>query len=211
MSEQSLVEVPIEPERYEFFEDPAFALELDRRDFFRIVGGGLVVALFLRGLAAPAQRGGFGNQPDDIGAWLHVGEDGAVTVYTGKVEVGQNARTSLTQAVAEELRTPVERIRLVMGDTQMVPYDGGTFGSGTTPRMAAQLRRVAAATRELLLDLAAEQGKVERAALAVQDGKVVDSGTKKTFGFGELTKGKKLTKTIGQDVKTTPAGEWKVA
>jgi len=127
------------------------------------------------------------------------------------VEVGQNARTSLTQAVAEELRTPVERIRLVMGDTQMVPYDGGTFGSGTTPRMAAQLRRVAAATRELLLDLAAEQGKVERAALAVQDGKVVDSGTKKTFGFGELTKGKKLTKTIGQDVKTTPAGEWKVA
>jgi isoquinoline 1-oxidoreductase len=211
MNEQSLVDVPIEPERYEFFEDPAFALELDRRDFFRLVGGGLVVALFLRGLPAPAQRGGFGSLPDDIGAWLHVGEDGAVTVYTGKVEVGQNARTSLTQAIAEELHAPVGRIRLVMGDTQVVPFDGGTFGSGTTPRMAAQLRRVAAATREALLEMAAEQGKVERASLAVRDGKVVDSKTNKTFGFGELTKGKKIAKTIGSDVKTAAASEWTVA
>ncbi len=211
MSEQFPSDLPIEPERYEFFEDGAPALELDRRDFFRLVGGGLVVALFLRGLPAPAQRGGFGNQPDDIGAWLHVGEDGTVTVYTGKVEVGQNARTSLTQAVAEELLTPVERIRLVMGDTQVVPYDAGTFGSGTTPRMAAQLHRVAAAAREALLDMAAEQGKGERARLAVRDGQVVNSETKKTFGFGDITKGKKITKTIGRDTRTTPAAEWKVA
>jgi isoquinoline 1-oxidoreductase len=70
---------------------------------------------------------------------------------------------------------------------------------------------VAAATREALLDMAAEQGKGERAALAVQGGQVVDSKTKKAFGFGELTRGKKITKTIGRDVKTSPAAEWKVA
>ncbi len=140
-----------------------------------------------------------------------MGEDGSVTVYTGKVEVGQNARTSLTQAVAEELHTPVERIKLVMGDTQLVPYDAGTFGSGTTPRMNAQLRRVAAATREVLLDLAAEQSKANRTDLAVKDGKVVNAKTQASTSFGELTKGKKLTKTIGRDVKTAPAGQWKVA
>jgi isoquinoline 1-oxidoreductase len=211
MSEPFVDELPIEAERYEFFENPAFLRELDRREFFRLVGGGLVVALFLRCLPASAQRGGFGNQPEDIGAWLHVGEDGGVTVYTGKVEVGQNARTSLTQAVAEELHTPVGRIKLVMGDTQVVPYDGGTFGSGTTPRMAAQLRRVAAAAREVLLDMAAEQGKADRTALAVQDGQVVDTRTKKTYKFGELTKGKKITKTIARDVKTAAASEWTVA
>jgi nicotinate dehydrogenase subunit B len=211
MNEQFPNAITIEPERYEFFEDPSFALELDRRDFFRIVGGGLVVALFLRGLSASAQRGGFGpGQPEDISAWLHVGEDGGVTVYTGKVEVGQNARTSLTQVVAEELHLPVERIGLVMGDTQLTPYDAGTFGSGTTPRMVPQLRRVAAATREVLFDMAAEQGKVERAGLVVQDGKIVDPKTKKAFGFGELTKGKKITKTIGRDAKTIAAGDWKV-
>jgi isoquinoline 1-oxidoreductase len=211
MSEPFVDELPIEAERYEFFENPAFLRELDRREFFRLVGGGLVVALFLRCLPASAQRGGFGNQPEDIGAWLHVGEDGGVTVYTGKVEVGQNARTSLTQAVAEELHTPVGRIKLVMGDTQVVPYDGGTFGSGTTPRMAAQLRRVAAAAREALLDMAAEHGKADRAALAVQDGQVVDTKIKKTYKFGELTKGKKITKTIARDVRTAAASEWTVA
>src|ERR671934_198848 len=73
------------------------------------------------------QRGGFGGtRSQDIGAYLHVGEDGKVTVFTGKVEVGQNARTSLTQAVAEELRLPVAAIRLVMADTDRTPNDGGT-------------------------------------------------------------------------------------
>jgi isoquinoline 1-oxidoreductase len=52
-----------------------------------------------------------------------------------------------------------------MADTQLVPFDGGTAGSMTTPRMAPQLRRVAAAAREYLLDLAAEQGAVERGSL----------------------------------------------
>jgi isoquinoline 1-oxidoreductase len=201
----------IEPERYEFFEDPAFALELDRREFFRVAGAGLLVALVLRGVPALAQRGGFGGSgPDEISAWLHVGADGVVTAYTGKVEVGQNSRTSLTQTVAEELRLPVGRIKLVMGDTQLCPFDGGTFGSGTTPRMVPQIRRAAAAAREVLLDMAAAEGKVDRAGLVVQDGKVVEKASGKTFAFGDLTKGKKIVKTIGRDVKTTAAADWKV-
>ena len=80
-----------------------------------------------------------------------------MTVYTGKVEVGQNIRTSLSQGVAEELHLPVEQIELVMGDTQLTPFDMGTFGSRTTPTMNLQLRKVAAAARDLLIDLAAAQ------------------------------------------------------
>src|SRR5690242_568191 len=128
MSDPILSDWSPEPERYELLDDPAFAV--DRRDFFRIVGGGLVVALLLGDLPAPAraQRGGFGPRyPEDLGAWLHVGEDGAVTVYAGKVELGQNIRTSLTQAVAEELHAPMGQIRLVMADTQLTPFDMGTF------------------------------------------------------------------------------------
>jgi isoquinoline 1-oxidoreductase len=212
MSEQPFADYQLEPERYEFYEDGALSLEWSRRDLFRVVGGGLVVALLFRDLPAFAQRPPRGEPvPDDIGAWLHVGEDGAVTVYTGKVELGQNIRTSLTQVVAEELHTPIARIRVVMADTQLTPFDMGTFGSQTTPRMAAQLRRVAAAAREALLDLAAEQGKVERDGLAVQDGKVVVTKTRKTFDFGELTKGKKLVKAVGRDAATAPAGQWQVA
>ena len=105
------------------------------------------------------RRGGGRNTPQEISAWLHIDEKGQVTAYTGKVEVGQNIRTSLSQAVAEELHVPVESITMVMGDTKYCPYDAGTFGSRTTPDMSRQLRRVAAAARELLLDLAAEKLK----------------------------------------------------
>jgi nicotinate dehydrogenase subunit B len=214
MNQQPLPDFLCEPERYELAEERAFTLELDRRDFFRVVGAGLVVGfLFSKsvGTAAAQRPGGGGAGPTDLGAWLHIGEDSVVTVYTGKVEIGQNIRTSLTQVVAEELHTPVSQIRFVMADTQLVPTDGGTAGSQTTPRMSPQLRRVAATARELLLDLAAQEGKVERASLTVKDGKVVGSDGKLSFAFGKLTKGKKLAKAISDRSGITPAEKWTTA
>ena len=103
--------------------------------------------------------------PQEISAWLHVNENGEVTVYTGKVEVGQNIRTSLTQAVAEELSVAPGSVHLLMGDTDRVPFDMGTFGSRTTPTMSPQLRRAASAAREALIGLAAEAWHVDRAKL----------------------------------------------
>ncbi len=216
MSEPFVADFPCDPERYELYADPVWSAELSRREFFRIVGAGLVVAFVLENTATAqppgGRRRGFGGGalPQEIGAWLHIGEDSAVTVFTGKVEIGQNIRTSLTQVVAEELRTPVGRIRLVMADTGQTPFDGGTAGSRTTPSMAPQLRRVAAAARELLLDLAAEQGKIGRATLTVADGKIVGPGSKPEFTFGQLTRGQKLMKLIGNKAPTTPANQWKV-
>src|SRR5688572_24454000 len=105
----------LEPERYEL-QDGDPSTWLDRRDFTRLVGGGLIVACLLGELdEAQAQRPK-GEAPRELSAWLHVAEDSSVTVYTGKVEVGQNIRTSLTQVVAEELRLPVGDIKLVMAD-----------------------------------------------------------------------------------------------
>src|SRR5262245_5409050 len=203
----------IEFERYELFEGPHYQFELDRRDFCRALGGGIVVCLLLGEASAQQPKGGFrgGNRPQDLGAWLHVDEKGQVTVYTGKTEVGQNIRTSLTQVVAEELRLPPTSIQLVMADTDRVPFDGGTAGSRTTPDMSPQLRRVGAATRELFIDLAAEQAKVERGTLVIADGRVTHPASKQSYTFGELTKGKKLTKTVGADAPITPPDKWKVA
>src|SRR5262249_5397273 len=214
MNEPLLGEFLSEPERYELDEgSPEW--EWNRREFFRLVGGGIVVALLLRDQVdaqPPGQRGQRGGPlPQEIGAWLHIGEDSIVTVYTGKVEIGQNIRTSLTQVVAEELRTSVARIRLVMADTALTPYDGGTAGSQTTPMMATQLRRVGAAAREALLDLAAERGKLDRSALNVADGKVVGPTRESSFEFGQLTKGQKLMKLISAEAATAPADKWVVA
>jgi nicotinate dehydrogenase subunit B len=190
-------------------EDAAF-LEMSRREFFSVAGSGIIVALFASTLEAQRPRFG-GNLPRELNAWLHIGADGAVTVYTGKVEVGQNIRTSLAQAVAEELKTPLSRIRMVMGDTAHVPFDMGTFGSQTTPVMAAQLHRVGATARELLLDLAAEKASVKRESLTAAGGKVTGPGGKPSFDFGQLTNGKKLMKVVSATAPTTPADKWTVA
>lgn len=213
MNEQYLEDYLSEPERYELHEgSPAW--ELNRRDFFRMVGTGVVVAFLLdRAEGQQPQRGqrGGGSTPQEIGGWLHIGEDSVVTVYTGKVEIGQNIRTSLTQVVAEELHTPVDRVRMVMADTGRVPFDGGTAGSRTTPDMAARLRRVGAAAREALLDLAAEQSKLDRKSLSAKDGKIVGPDAKVSFEFGHLTKGQKLMKLVGAEAPTTPVEKWAVA
>ncbi|HVK18472.1 MAG TPA: molybdopterin cofactor-binding domain-containing protein [Fimbriiglobus sp.] len=198
-----------EPERYELFESPTW--ETDRREFFRIAGAGLAVALLVCRDADAQQRGGRGGGgPREVAAWLHIGEDSKITVYTGKVEIGQNIRTSLAQVVAEELRVPLASIRLVMADTAVVPDDGGTAGSRTTPQTASQLRRVAATAREALLDLAAEKAKLDRGSLTVADGKVSGPGGK-SFTFGQLTEGKKLAKAVAAEVPTTPPAKWTVA
>ncbi len=143
-----------EPERYELMAAPAYDFSFGRRGFFKTLGGGIVVVSFLAKSQAQESGGGrarFGRSlPQQIAAWLHIDAQGAVTVYTGKVEVGQNARTSLTQAAAEELGAPAGAIELVMGDTARTPFDMGTFGSMTTPQMVPQIRRAAAAAREIL-------------------------------------------------------------
>ena len=186
---------------------------MKRRDFFAVLGGGILVLITAEEDPVFAQETGGqlrgGRMPTDVSAWLHIAESGAITVYTGKVEVGQNARTSLTQAVAEELRVPPTSIRMVMGDTALTPFDQGTVGSQTTPRMWPQIRRAAASARELLLDLAAQKWSVERGALAFGDGKVTAGARSATFG--ELTKGEKMARTIPSNVALVPAAEWKVA
>jgi len=215
------LELELEPERYEF-QESGWDFDLGRRDFLRILGGGLLVLCLgqddqaqepgkAQRRGSGGQRRGGGDVPREIEAWLHIGEDGAVTASTGKVEVGQNARTSLTMAVADELKLPVESVRMVMGDTDHVPYDMGTFGSRTTPTMVPQMRRAAAAARALLLGLAAEQWSVERGSLETAGGKVTHPATGRTLGFGELTQGRKLLETIGADTRTMPPTEWKVA
>src|SRR5262249_48640722 len=154
---------------------------------------------------------GMGGAPQEIGAWLHIGEDGAVTAFTGKVEIGQNIRTSLAQVIAEELKLPMSAIKMVMADTDLTPPDAGTFGSQTTPQRASQLRRAAASAREALIDLAAEEAKLERAGFTAAEGKIIHRDANRSFGYGDLAKGKKLTKTVRADAPTTPAKDWKIA
>ena len=109
--------------------------QLDRRDFLRLCGGGLLVCL--TGVSASSQESGRGvgshELPKDVAAWLHIAARWQGDGLTGKVEVGQNIRTSLAQLVAEELVVHFDAITIVMGDTDLTPWDMGTFGSRSIP------------------------------------------------------------------------------
>src|ERR1039458_10009982 len=206
--------IPLEPERYELTAPPSYRFEVDRREFFKFLGAGILIVGVLKNAHA-FQESGAGNRPHEslpkaIGAWLHIGENGAVTVYTGKVEVGQNIRTSLSQCVAEELHLPVSRIQMVMGDTQLTPFDMGTFGSRTTPTMSPQLRKVAAAARDLLIGLAAAEWQTDRKRLIAADGTVTDPETKQSLEYAVLVKGQQLTQSISTEEPLIPAVQWTV-
>jgi CO/xanthine dehydrogenase Mo-binding subunit len=213
MSETTHVETPLEPERYELTSAPAYHFDLDRRDFFKFFGAGVLVVSILKQTAWTQESGGArprrrDSLPKEIDAWLHIGENGKVTVYTGKVEVGQNIRTSLSQGVAEELHLPIGEIGLVMGDTQLTPFDMGTFGSRTTPTMNLQLRKVAAAARNLLIDLAAAQWQTDREHLIATDGKVMDSQSNRSIEYAALVKGQQLTQSVPSEGPLIPAASW---
>ncbi len=210
-------EPDLELERYELFEGARYHFEVDRRDFLKSFSTGLLVLLVVPrdGVLSAQQesgRGGGGDRtPADVNAWLHIGEDGAVTVFTGKTEIGQNIRTSLTQAVAEELRVPIAAVTLVMADTGRTPYDQGTFGSRTTPTMNLQLRKVAAAAREVLAGRAAAQWNIARDGVTVKDGRVHGSGAAQSIGFGDLVKNAPLVATVNEKTMLEPPKDWAVA
>jgi nicotinate dehydrogenase subunit B len=209
-------QISLEPERYELKAAPLYHFDLDRRNFFKFLGAGLLVVSVLKNTGTAQESGGARRRGDDslpkeINAWLHIGDDGKVTVYTGKVEVGQNIRTSLTQAVAEELHVPISKIELVMGDTQLTPFDMGTFGSRTTPTMNLQLRKVAASARDLLVGLAAAQWHADPAHLIAAESKVTDPQTNRSVEYAALLKGQQLTQAIPAEDPLIPAASWKVA
>ena len=206
----------LEPERYELRSLSSVLFETTRREFFKFFGAGVFVICAAPRTAAlqesgASRRNSEDNLPREIDAWLHVAEKGEITVFTGKVEVGQNIRTSLSQAVAEELRVPLGSVHLVMGDTQLVPFDMGTFGSRTTPIMNLQLRRVSAAARDALIAIAAKQWNTDAAKLTAQDGKIVDAASKRSASYAELVKGQQITQLLPAEDPLIPASQWKVA
>jgi nicotinate dehydrogenase subunit B len=188
---------------------------LRRRDFLKLTGGGILVCVTL-GEASLLQEGrqrrpGGPAYPEDINAYLLIGPDGRVTSFTGKIEMGQGAINSLPQMVADELDVPLASVSMVMGDTDLCPYDMGTFGSMTTRFFGPALRAAAAEARAVLLELASEKLKVPADRLTVRDGVVFDrTNAKNKVTYGELAAGQKIERHVTPKPSPKPVSEWAV-
>lgn len=143
--------------------------------------------------------------------WLTVRPDGSVIAYAGKVEYGQGIRSGLAMEVADELRLPLSAVDVLLGDTDRVPWDMGTFGSQSTARVGVQLRKAAATARQALLELAADRFDLPVSDVICRDGRVAgrSDGTR-ALGYGELVAGQRLTRELDDNVELTPSSEWTV-
>jgi nicotinate dehydrogenase subunit B len=180
---------------------------LDRRNFLKVVTGGIVVFFSVDPLAL-AQRRGY---PEDPNAYLKIGEDGMVTVFTGKIEMGQGVITSLAQMAADELGVALEQIHMVMGDTDLCPWDMGTFGSMSTRFFGPPLRAAAAEAKAVLLDLGAQELKAPVADLVVENGVIsVRADKSRQVNFAKLAAGKKIARLVDRKAVTKTVGEFQV-
>ncbi len=185
----------------ELVTDGPMSFPVDRRDFVKLSATGLLVLLAIErpGAAQETARLPMGRQgyPSDINAYLHIGADGRVTCLVGKIEQGQGVMTSLPQLLAEELDVPLSAIDIVMGDTDLCPWDMGTFGSLSVRQFGPILRQAAADARAELLQLAADRLQVPANRLVVKAGVVSDrADPKKTASYGQLTEGRKIERKV---------------
>ena len=172
------------------------SVDLDRRSFLKLVGGGIVVLVRLGPSDAVAQGRGY---PTDINAYLRIGEDGRVTVFSGKIEMGQGVMTSLAQMAAEDLGVGLDSIEMIMGDTDQCPWDMGTFGSLTTRMFGPALRAAAAQARQVLLQLASERLGAPKDRLVVENGVVSVKGEPaRKVSYGALAEGQAITRTVDE-------------
>jgi isoquinoline 1-oxidoreductase len=178
-----------------------------RRDFCRLLGGGIVVLIATdwTDLLAQQQRRPY---PEDPNAYLRIDEKGNVTVFSGKIEMGQGIHTSLAQQAADELGVSLDSIRIVMGDTDLCPWDGGTHGSQSTRFFAPAMRAAAAEARTVLMNLASEKLGSPKDKLIVANGVVTDG--KKKVTYAELAQGKEITRLVGEKAVLRTISEQKL-
>lgn len=175
-----------------------------QRPYFDLLSDGLVAVL--PGAPPPSS----GPRWADGGAFVHVGSTGVVTAFIGKVDGGQDNRTALAQLVAEELRVDLSRVVMVMGDTDISPFDMGTFGSRSMPDAGLHLRLVSVAARRGLLELArARIGGVEDDQLV--DGWVHAADQSLSVSYGDLVEGLNLVLEAGRHEELTPPSAWTIA
>ena len=174
------------------------------REWFDILGDGLVAVW-----PAPARPAG--TRPAGGGAWVHVAPSGTVTAFTGKVDIGQDNQTAFRLLAAEELAVEPGVVRVVQGDTDLCPFDIGTFGSRSMPDAGESLRRAAAGARQVLLSLAAQRWGVPVAGLAAVAGMVTSGSGGRSLGYGELLTGVRRLEVLAAEPPLTQPAAWHFA
>ena len=151
--------------------------------------GALLVAFGIPVHAAdPPKLPGSLKDAPRLASWIQIDPDGAVTVFTGKAELGQGIRTALIQVAAEQLDLAPGQITLVTADTARTPNEGFTAGSHSMQDSGAAIMNAAAEIRAILVAEAADRLGIPAASLVTAGGRVA-APDGRSLGYGELVSG----------------------
>jgi CO/xanthine dehydrogenase Mo-binding subunit/aerobic-type carbon monoxide dehydrogenase small subunit (CoxS/CutS family) len=174
------------------------------RDWFEVLGNGLVVVW-------PPPPSAPGTWTTSGGAWLHVGSSGVIRAFGGKVDVGQDNTTAFGLLVAEELAIELGDVQMVLGDTDVCPFDAGTFGSRSLPDCGEALRRTAAGARQVLIELAARRWTLAAESLEARHGMIHGGPDGAALAYRELVSDLRRVEVLSSEPSLRTPDEWKVA
>lgn len=183
------------------------SLELSRRALLGAAAA-LTVAFALPRASAAAT--GKTNDPAEVDGFLSIGADGRVTVYCGKVDLGQGLRIAIRQMAAEELGIGPESIALVEGDTAQTPDQGPTAGSTGVAKGGVQIRQAAATARQALIGLAAARLETAPEELELRDGVVAPRDGGRSIGMGDLVGERGFELKLDPQAPLRPPAEYRV-
>lgn len=160
-------------------------MSIDRRTFLKGSAGFLAVSFMLPAdlfaqTPEPVLAGDLKDHPE-LSSWIRINTDGTVSLFIGKVELGQGAKTAVAQVCAEELVVEFDRIKVVAGDTRLSPDEGTTAGSQTMPNCAPAVQQAAAEVRQILRNIAAERLNVDGESLTISDGTISSGDATVTY------------------------------
>ena len=175
-----------------------------RREFLKRIGGGIIIFFAVGDVSVLEAQRRQSGYPSDFNAYLRIGQDGRVTCLTGKIEMGQGNTTALAQMLGDELDVTFESIDMIMGDTDICPYDSGTYGSRSIKYFGPPLRAAGAEARAVLIELAAEYLKLPKDRLTTKEGIIFDrTKNENQVTYAQLAKGKIIKRNLEQktDIK----------
>ncbi|OGL54264.1 MAG: hypothetical protein A3G31_03995 [Candidatus Schekmanbacteria bacterium RIFCSPLOWO2_12_FULL_38_15] len=198
-----------------YFKEIKSPFTLMRRDFLKLFGGGIIIFFSYRDSSAFQEiirrAGALQINPSGSNAFLKIGENGRVTCFTGKIEMGQGIITSFAQIVAEELDVAVDLVDMILGDTDLSPWDLGTFGSMSIRFFCQPLREAASQAKQVLIELASEHLKVPAENLVTKNGIIFEKEKpENSVSYAQIAKGQNIEKRLDKKFKLKNQSEFSI-
>ncbi|MDW3193505.1 MAG: molybdopterin cofactor-binding domain-containing protein [Cytophagales bacterium] len=186
----------------------------NRRSFMKVstmAGGGIMLGVSWLQSCAPEQAEVLGIPETwvDMNAFIKIGDNGVVTIYSPNPEIGQNVKTSMPMIIAEELDVDWKNVVVEQAPYDISKYTRQLAGGSQSIRQGwTSLRTAGATVRRMLMEAAAKEWQVPVGELTTENG-VIKHSSGKSIGYGAVASAASGME-VPQDVKLKDPKDFKI-